>query len=506
MPRNARPCEPLLSTSRRLALTGLGRWALGGVLAVQALAHRVAQAAQLLAVRLWPARDYTRLTLESDDELRASQQVLQAPPRVVLDIDGLEWSPALRELVAQLKADDPFIAGLRVGQSKPRQVRLVIDLRQPSRPEMFSLPPTAAYRHRLMLDLHPAQAPDLLAELIRAHVEAEQVGTPGSPAAAPSSVASAASAASAAPAASASSAVAGAAAPPVRDALGDLLKRLPTPPSASAPRPAPTPPAQAQAAPPQPHSPPGSEPGRFQLPPRWAALTRPVIITLDPGHGGEDPGAIGPTGLQEKDVVLQMALQLRDLLETHPQVRVLLTRDADYFVPLRERVRKARQVKSDLMISLHADAFFTPTAKGGSVFVLSQGAASSAAARWMAEKENASDQVGGVNLKARDPAALQTLLDMSASAQIRDSLSLGAEVLRQMGRVGRLHKPRVEQAGFAVLKAPDIPSVLVETAFISNPDEESKLRDPSFQQEMTRALARGVAGYLARQAPLSGPG
>jgi N-acetylmuramoyl-L-alanine amidase len=485
MPRNAQPLDDA-APKRRLTLRRMGCWSVG-LLAWPSMTLRVAQAAQLLAVRLWPARDYTRLTLESDEELRASQQLLQAPPRVVLDIEGLELTPALRALVAQLKADDPYIAGLRVGQSKPRQVRLVIDLRQPSRPETFSLPPTAAYRHRLMLDLHPAQAPDLLAELIREHVDADKA--PLAPA--PPSVPPAAPPASGAPAA------------PVGDALGELIKRLPPSPASGPsplePKPVESKPMDSRQTQPQPT---GPDPTRFLLPPRWAALGRPVIITLDPGHGGEDPGAIGPTGLQEKDVVLQMALQLREILETHPQVRVLLTRDADYFVPLRERVTKARQVKSDLMISIHADAFLTPTARGGSVFVLSQGAASSAAARWMAEKENASDQVGGVNLKARDPAALQTLLAMSASAQIRDSLSLGAEVLRHMGRVGRLHKPRVEQAGFAVLKAPDVPSILVETAFISNPEEEAKLRDPHFQLQLTQALARGVSAYLGKFPPL----
>jgi N-acetylmuramoyl-L-alanine amidase len=228
-----------------------------------------------------------------------------------------------------------------------------------------------------------------------------------------------------------------------------------------------------------------------------------VIVTLDPGHGGEDPGAIGPTGLREKDVVLAVALQLRDRLQTHPNLRVQLTRDADFFVPLGERVRKARQVQSDLMVSIHADAFFTPTARGASVFALSQGAATSAAARWMAQKENASDVVGGVNLKSRDAQVLKTLLDMSTAAQIKDSLSLGQEVLGQMGQVGKLHKPRVEQAAFAVLKAPDIPSILVETAFISNPEEEAKLRDAAYQARLVEALANGIFRYFAKNPPLA---
>jgi N-acetylmuramoyl-L-alanine amidase len=232
-------------------------------------------------------------------------------------------------------------------------------------------------------------------------------------------------------------------------------------------------------------------------------VNRLVIVALDPGHGGEDPGAIGPSGLREKDVVLAVALQLRDRLNEVPGMRAMLTRDADFFVPLQDRVRKARRVQADLFVSIHADAFFTPQARGASVFALSSGAASSATARWMANRENAADLVGGINVKAKDAEVMRALLDMSTTAQIKDSLKLGNEVLGQIGRIGKLHKGSVEQAGFAVLKAPDIPSILVETAFISNPEEEAKLRDERYQAQLVDALTVGIKRYFARNPALA---
>jgi N-acetylmuramoyl-L-alanine amidase len=215
------------------------------------------------------------------------------------------------------------------------------------------------------------------------------------------------------------------------------------------------------------------------------------------------PGASGPSGLHEKDVVLQVALKLRDRINALPGFRAMMTRDADFFVPLQDRVRKARRVQADLFVSIHADAFLTPKARGASVFALSQHGASSSAARWMADKENAADMVGGVNFKAKDAAVLRAMLDMSTTAQIKDSMKLGSEVLGQIGKVGKLHKGSVEQAGFAVLKAPDIPSILVETAFISNPEEEAKLRDPQYQLQLVDALTTGIRRYFAKNPPLA---
>ena len=458
-------------SGRRAALRRIGQ------LALLLGAHDLAHGATIVAVRLWPAPDYTRVTIESDQPLDATHLLTEAPHRLAVDINNLELSPALRELVGKVRADDPFIAGLRVGQYQPRVVRLVFDLKQSIRPELFRLSPVAAYRHRLVFDLFPLREADPLLALIRDKEAAEQR-----------------------------------AADAVQDALGELIARVDKPPSvlpqppvtaASAmARPLPEPPRVAQGTPtPAPPFFPAPAPATAE---ERRRVDRLIIVALDPGHGGEDPGAIGPTGLREKDVVLALALQLRDRLNAVPGMRVMMTRDADFFVPLGERVRKARRVQADLFISIHADAFLRPEARGASVFALSTRGASSSAARWMAERENAADQVGGVNVAGvRDPELMRALLDMSTTAQINDSLKLGAEVLSRIGRIGRLHKKQVEQAGFAVLKAPDIPSILVETAFISNPEEEARLRDPEFRNELVGALASGIRRYFDRNPPLA---
>ncbi len=431
----------------------------------------IAFGASIVAVRVWPAADYTRITIESDQALSQKHFLAENPNRLVIDIDGIELSPALRDLVGKVRADDPFIAGVRAGQNQPRVVRLVIDLKQPTAPQLFTLAPVAAYQHRLVFDLYPTQERDPLLALIRDKEAAEQQ-----------------------------------AAKSVQDALGEFIGKMGRP----APRPAPVPPlAQGYppALPPLAAAPPLPGPQQqtpAPLPPGvQGKIDRLIVVAIDPGHGGEDPGASGPSGLHEKDVVLKIALQLRDRINTLPNMRAMLTRDADFFVPLVDRVRKAQRVQADLFVSIHADAFITPQARGASVFALSQGGATSAAARWMANRENAADAIGGVNIKAKDATVLRTLLDMSTTAQIRDSLRLGGEVLGQIGRVGKLHKGSVEQAGFAVLKAPDIPSILVESAFISNPEEEAKLRDPGYQAQLVNALAHGIQRYFAKNPPLA---
>jgi N-acetylmuramoyl-L-alanine amidase len=435
-----------------------------GAVALLLSAHDIAFGAGIVAVRVWPAADYTRITIESDTALAAKHFIATNPLRLVIDIDGLELSPALRELVGKVRADDPFIGGLRVGQNVPRVVRLVIDLKQGTLPQLFTLAPVAAYQHRLVFDLYPTQERDPLLALIRDKEIAEQQ-----------------------------------AAQAVQDALGELIRRVDKPPATS------TPAASAAAAAPGPASGPQQTPAPRAAPPALAKgkMDRLVVVALDPGHGGEDPGATGPTGLREKDVVLAIALQLRDRLNAVPGMRAMLTRDDDFFVPLHERVRKARRVQADLFVSIHADAFFTAAARGASVFALSQGGATSTAARWMADRENAADLVGGVNIKTRDPSLARALLDMSTTAQIKDSLHVGREVLGQIGRVGKLHKGSVEQAGFAVLKAPDIPSILVETAFISNPEEEANLRSPDYQAKLVEALVTGMKRYFAKNPPLA---
>ena len=440
--------------NRRNAIRSMG-------VAVLALgARELAYGASIVAVRVWPAEDYSRITIESDAPLSEKHFLLEQPQRLVIDVDGLELSPALRELVGKIPADDPYIGGLRIGQFQPKVVRLVIDLKQAIAPQLFTLAPVAAYQHRLVFDLYPKNERDPLLALIREKEFAEQR-----------------------------------AAKAVEDAMGEMVARLELPPS-SMPQPnaRPAPLATPQQTPaPEPAPPPLSK-GR---------IDRLVVVAIDPGHGGEDPGAVGRRGLREKDVVLAIALQLRERLNTMPGMRAMLTRDADYFVPLQDRVRKARRVQADLFVSLHADAFVTPKARGASVFALSSRGASSSAARWMAERENGSDLVGGVNIKAKDATVLRAMLDMSTTAQIKDSLKIGHEVLGHIGKVGRLHKEHVEQAGFAVLKAPDIPSILVETAFISNPEEEAKLRDPKYQTQLVTALASGIKRYFAKNPPLA---
>lgn len=436
--------------------TALARLSKGGLLVLSLGPLQLAHGATLLAVRVWPADEYTRVTLESDARLSAKHFVAHGPERVVIDIDGLELSPQLRELVGKVGADDPYIAGVRIGQNQPRVVRLVIDLKQASAPQVFSLEPIAAYGHRLVFDLYPTVERDPLLALIAERLDEK----PRAGAATPSERA----------------------ASDVSDALGEFIGKIP-PKGAVTPAPLPKP----------------SE----DAPSRPRGTERLVIVALDPGHGGEDPGAIGPSGLREKDVVLQVALALRDRINAQPNMRAFLTRDADFFVPLHERVRKARRVQADLFISIHADAFIKPHARGASVFALSESGASSVEARWMAQKENAADLVGGINIKTKDSTVTRTLLDMSTSAQIRDSMRLGSEVLGRIGQVGRLHKPRVEQAGFAVLKAPDIPSILVETAFISNPEEEAKLRDADYQAKLVGALMTGIDRYFAKNPPLA---
>lgn len=492
-----------------------------GLLALWLGPAQLARGASLLAVRVWPARDYTRLTIESDRPLVARQLVLPDPPRLAVDIEGLDLLPGLRALVSKVQAHDPNISGVRVGQNAPNVVRLVVDLKQPVSPQVFSLRPVEPYQHRLVLDLYPTRAVDPLEELIQQRlqgIEATLAAGPGTMAAASPPVATSPASASSNPAAT------------KPDLLGELIQQQTGSGKAGGQGTDPRTEAWAEVradgkasakpeARPGPGSPPSAPsvaseprktavaPARTEPGPRGDKTDRLIVIALDPGHGGEDPGAIGPSGTQEKDVVLQIALKLRDRLQgieiKDNPVRVFLTRDADFFVPLQVRVEKARRVQADLFVSLHADAFYTPDPQGASVYALSDRGASSAAARWMANQENKSDRVGGINVKVQDLHVQRALFDMSTTAQINDSLKLGGALLGEIGRVGKLHKPRVEQASFAVLKAPDIPSILVETAFISNPQEEARLLDSGFQDRLAQALQRGITRYFAANPPLA---
>jgi N-acetylmuramoyl-L-alanine amidase len=432
----------------------------GSIVLSLGLPH-LARGASILTVRVWPAPEYSRVTIESDTALEAHQNFVANPPRLAVDIAGITLNPALKELVAKVKADDPNIAGIRVGQFNPTTVRLVIDLKVPARPQVFTLAPVAAYQHRLVLDLYPEVEADPLEALIAEQMQASQ--------------------------------------PPPKprvDPLDELIARQAGKTAAAA---AP----KSIAAPALPAGANGQKP----LEPDFPITDRLIIIALDPGHGGEDPGAVGPAGTREKDVVLRLAHLLRERINATSVngsvMRAYLTRDADFFVPLQVRVQKARRVQADLFVSLHADAFFTPDPQGASVFALSQNGATSTAARWMAAKENKADLIGGLNVQTKDATVQRALLDMSTTAQINDSIKLGKNVLGEIGRVGKLHKARVEQAGFAVLKAPDIPSILVEAAFISNPTEETKLNSEVYQNQLADALMRGITAYFAKNPPLA---
>lgn len=445
----------------------------------------LARGATIVTVRVWPAPEYSRVTIESDGALVAKALFVPSPPRLAVDIEGITLNPALKELVAKVRADDPNIAGIRVGQFAPSVVRLVVDLKLPIRPQVFTLAPVAAYQHRLVLDLYPEKEADPLEALIAQRLQdSAQVSAPAPHASAPHHADG--------------------------DPLGDLIARQAQKPAAATAASAPQNATQSIAA----YAPSTGATGlnairtagKTESPPP-AATDRLIIIALDAGHGGEDPGAIGPGGTREKDVVLRLAHLLRERINATSvngnAMRAYLTRDADFFVPLQVRVQKARRVQADLFVSLHADAFFTPDPQGASVFALSQGGASSSAARWMAAKENKADLIGGLNVQSKDATVQRALLDMSTTAQINDSLKLGSTLLGEIGRVGKLHKARVEQAAFAVLKAPDIPSVLVEAAFISNPREEAKLNSEEFLTQLADALMRGIERYFSKNPPLA---
>lgn len=430
-PTEIRP-QSVIAKKRRTLLKA------GGTLLISLLTPLTARAAQILAVRMWPAEDYTRVTLENDSDLKTQHFTLENPNRLVIDIEGIDLNPTLKSLVAKVQPNDPYVSQIRVGQNKPHVVRLVFDLKEQINPQVFTLAPVGEYQHRLVFDLYPITPPDPIAALIR---EGKwSIDDPVTEGSSPSST------------------------PPLAETT------------------------------------PSSEPKKTPLP----SVQRMLTIALDPGHGGEDPGAIGPRGTREKDIVLAIAKRLKAKLESQQNVRVMLTRDADFFVPLGTRVKKARRVNADLFVSIHADAFVKATANGSSVFALSEKGASSTAARWLANKENAADLIGGTNIKgAADKQLASVLFDLSTTAQINDSLKLGKTVLREIGGVNRLHKGAVEQAGFAVLKAPDIPSILIETAFISNPQEELRLRNPDYQDKMADAIAQGIKRYFEKNPPLS---
>jgi N-acetylmuramoyl-L-alanine amidase len=439
-------------TFTRLASSTLSS-TLGGMLGSTLLFQLTSAhgATTLLGIRVWPAKEYTRVTLELDQSVQFTQTVLADPPRLYLDLDGIDIDPQLRDIVSKVQADDPYIKTVRVGQNRPKVIRLVFDLKEMVKPQLFELAPVANYKTRLVLDLYPVKAIDPLAALIaKAEILIDPKDKP-------------------------------------KDPLGDLITETSKGSSVDA------------TAPKQPEKPSDAiAKAPVKIKP---IVNRLVTIAIDPGHGGEDPGAVGSRGTKEKDVVLLIAKALEQKINAEPNLRAYLTRDSDYFVPLAIRVAKARRVQADIFISIHADAFVDRRAKGASVFVLSERGATSAAARWIAAKENGADAVGGVNFKGQNKEVSSLLRELSATAQIQSSTRLAKAVLSEVGGIGSLHSEGVEQAGFAVLKAPDMTSILVETAFISNPDEEARLSDGKYRDKLANAVFKGIRAHLIKNPP-----
>jgi N-acetylmuramoyl-L-alanine amidase len=386
------------------------------------------------AIRVWPAQDYTRVTVESSQPLKHNLLRVRDPERLVLDLEDVDLQSVQQGFSDKISANDPYIANLRVGRFKPGVVRVVLDLKSEVKPQIFTLEPIGEYGHRLVLDIYPVEPMDPILALLQKRELKTAPGVFG-------------------------------------DGTPDEQKR--------------------QAGP------------SIKQPPAGPTVDRLVTIAVDAGHGGEDPGARGRRGTREKHVTLTIARKLKSLIDAEPNMRAMLTRDGDYFIELGARVEKAQLVKADLFVSVHADAFIKPHVRGSSVFALSERGASSTAAQWLARGENRADLIGGVNLaRKRDRYLEMTLNDLSLTAQVNDSLKLARAVLGELGGINPLHKGSVEQAGFAVLKSP-IPSILVETAFISNPDEETRLNDAAYQEKIAHAILRGVKSYVAKNPPLS---
>ncbi len=402
------------------------------------------------AARVWPSPEYSRIAIEFDAPIRYKHFILKNPERIVIDLEGANPDVALVEIANKVTPQDVYINTIRVARNRPGVTRLVVELKTEVQPQLFTLKPMADYGHRLVLDIYPASLEVFEKQIENAIETAEKRAE------------SARSSASAK-------------AEDKPDAKVADLRSVVKP----------------------------EKQAKQESTANKPEFIRLITIAIDAGHGGEDPGAKGANGSYEKDITLAIARRLKALVDKQENMRAYLTRDGDYFIPLHERVNKARRAQADLFVSVHADAFIKPHARGSSVFALSEKGATSAAAKWLAKNENDADLIGGVNVGMKDVYLKQTLIDLSQTAQISDSLKVGSAVLEEIGGINRLHKPRVEQAGFAVLKAPDIPSILIETAFISNPEEEKRLNDDAYQDKMASAIVTGIKRYFDRNPPLA---
>lgn len=425
--------------NRREALQALAALVAGGA------ATLVLGGPKILAVRAWPGKSSTRITIESDSELRFFVSALANPDRAVVDLSDVQADAAFQKALETLKNDTGVLTRARIGQYRADTARLVLELKSRSETAAFALPPVGQYRYRLVIDLTPLDADDPIAAFLSKLIERERQLEKAAD-------------------------------------LAAIEAAKPVPPIL----------------PPKPNVLPPVIPPVAQRPPAPRHI-KPFVVVLDPGHGGEDPGAVGPAGTYEKDVVLAIALKAKALLEQDPRIVVLMTREEDVFIALGDRVRKARGVNADVFVSVHADAFTRPDARGSSVFALSERGASSTAAKWIADKENQSDLIGGVRLVGRDPSLAKMILEMSQSITNAESMKLGRGMIGEIKPINKLHKGSVELAGFAVLRAPDIPSILIETAFISNPEEEANLSSVAHQIKLARAIRNGVRKFLATQ-------
>jgi len=452
-----------------------------------------ADANTVTAVRIWPADVYTRITIEAEKPIVYKMTVLKDPERVVVDVEDIDLNTVIKALGEKVSDSDPYIAKIRVANFKPKVVRLVVDLKAEVKPTIFTLAPAGDYKHRLVLDIYPIKDP--LMAMLDQHDNTQ-------PAVDATATKNNATAVTTAPLTDVPAiTVANNTAP------DEKVEQVVKPAANTANVVEATPPVtQAVVAPPtatQPVTTAASASKEVTENKPTTKGLRLITIAIDAGHGGEDPGAMGATGSHEKEITLAIAKKLKAKLDEDPNMRGVLTRDGDYFIPLHMRVIKARKLQADLFISIHADAFTNPAARGSSVFALSEKGATSASARYLAKKENESDLIGGVSLNVKDPVLARTLLDLSQTATINDSLKLGKAVLGNIGEINKLHKNHVEQAGFAVLKSPDIPSILVETAFISNPDEERRLNDEAYQDKLVASIVAGVKKYFSTNPALA---
>jgi N-acetylmuramoyl-L-alanine amidase len=450
-----------------------------------------ALAAEITALRSWRAPDNTRLVIDLSGPVPYRLSPDSSPARLIVELDSAAPAGplALPAVQAPLKA-------LRLERTGNGQ-RLIIETTLELLPKIFQLPPNEKYGHRLVLDLYDKPTGQVVAEK-----PAPRVAT-----ARPAS----------APLAEKPGPAPVVVAPPLTESAAAVLELMQDKPAPAGPAPELSPEPKREPAPAVAESRPAEKPAAPPLHERAADAIAPepydrsryrdIVVAIDPGHGGEDPGAIGQSGTYEKNVTLAIARELRAKLEAEPGISAVLTREGDYFIPLQERRRKARyEHKADLFISIHADAAENRAARGASVFALSvkgAGTATSRFARMLAERENRADLIGGVALDSGDDILRNVIADMVVAGSLEHSLHMGRNIVSGLQQIGDLHSPRVEQAGFAVLKEPGMVSLLVETGFISNPAEEKKLTSGRYQREIAEAVARGVRRYCL-QYPLPG--